>query len=118
MTVLWHRGKFKIALNPRCTWNKPGDDGTRAGAVTVDGLFGIHRETDSKQFIITHIPSGMKLPGPDPYADWPKQGDAKEAVQRLLAASNGMPWSSKEPLKPLSHDERSRLLKILTSGGA
>ena len=56
-TRKWKRGKYKVALNPRCTYAQEQGD-TRKGYV-LDNTFGI----DSQMHNVTHLPTGLKLPG-------------------------------------------------------
>lgn len=54
--IKWHKGEYRIATNPNCPVAEQTD--TRKGYV-LGKIFGIDNITRS----VTHLPTGLKLPG-------------------------------------------------------
>ena len=55
--IKWTKGEYKIATNPNCHYVSEQTD-TRQGYI-FGKLFGIDKQTWS----VTHLPTGLKLPG-------------------------------------------------------
>jgi hypothetical protein len=53
----WTKGDYKIATNPNCRYLQEQSD-TRQGYM-LGKIFGI----DSKMWSVTHLPTGLKMPG-------------------------------------------------------
>jgi hypothetical protein len=70
--IKWHKGEYRIATNPNC--RIAGQTDTRKGYV-LGKVFGIDKGTHS----VTHLPTGLKLPG-----YFSRLRDAKAYAEALL----------------------------------
>lgn len=100
----WTRGEYRIATNPNCHIEEQKD--TRAGYV-FEKVFGIDQKTRS----VTHIPTGLKLPG-----YFSRLKDAKAYAEALFPLTDWLTITEKNaterftPIKPT-------ILNLMTEHG-
>jgi hypothetical protein len=92
--MTWKRGAFKIALNPRCAFNKPGDTGKRIGWIG-NGVFTIHNEKGrgDHPFVLSHGSSGFK------FREYSHLKLAKAAAERIATLPISVDWNLPRPFK-------------------